>query len=58
MNRHLIEGSWKQVKGNIRLQLGKFCGNPLSIMIGKREVLSGKIQKIYGIAKHKAGKPF
>jgi len=56
MNRDVIEGNWKQFKGHIRQQWGKFCGNPLNVVLGKREMLTGKIQEIYGRAKDKAGR--
>lgn len=56
MNRDVIEGNWKQLKGYIRQQRGKFCGNPLNVILGKREILAGKIQEIYGYAIAKAGK--
>ncbi len=56
MNRDLIEGNWKQLKGTLRLQWGKLCGNPLNVILGKREQLTGKIQEIYGLAKDKTGK--
>ena len=32
------------------------CGNPLNIVLGKREQITGKIQEIYGLAKDKTGK--
>lgn len=56
MNRDVIAGNWKQLKGHARQQWGKFCGNPLNVVLGKREMLTGKIQEIYGRAKDKAGK--
>ena len=52
----LIEGNWKQFKGNIRLQWGRLCGNPLDVIIGKREMLAGKIQGICDLAKDGTGK--
>ncbi|MEQ1838164.1 MAG: CsbD family protein [Candidatus Nitrotoga sp.] len=56
MNMALIEGNWKQFKGNIRLQWGRLCGNPLDVIIGKREMLAGKIQEICDLAKDGTGK--
>ena len=56
MNRDRIEGNWKQIRGNVRKHWGMLCGNPLDVIIGKREQLTGKIQEIYGLAKDKSGK--
>ena len=47
MNRDRIEGNWKQIRGNVRKHWGMLCGNPLDVIIGKREQLTGKIQEIY-----------
>jgi uncharacterized protein YjbJ (UPF0337 family) len=56
MNWDRVEGNWKQIRGNFIKNWGKLCGNPLHVMVGKREQLTGKIQEIYGLAKDKSGK--
>ena len=56
MNWDRIEGNWKQIRGNLIKHWGFICGNPLNVILGKREQLSGKIQEIYGLAKDKSGK--
>jgi uncharacterized protein YjbJ (UPF0337 family) len=54
MNKDIIEGNWKQLKGSIQQKWGKLTDDDLDIIAGKREVMSGKIQEKYGITKDKA----
>lgn len=54
MNWDLIEGTWKQFKGNIQQQWGKLTSDQLDVIAGKREHLAGKIQVMYGIGKNEA----
>ena len=49
-----IEGSWKQLRGNIREQWGKLTDDDLDVIAGRRDALLGKIQEKYGIAKEEA----
>lgn len=51
MNRDSIEGSWKQFKGKMIAQWGKFTGNKLEELDGKGVEASGKLQEGYGAAK-------
>lgn len=51
-----IAGSWKQVKGEARMQWGKLTDNDLEEIRGQREILAGKIQQRYGIAKEEANR--
>jgi uncharacterized protein YjbJ (UPF0337 family) len=51
MNWDQIEGNWKQLKGSIQTQWGKLTDDQLDTIAGKREVLVGKIQEVYGQAK-------
>lgn len=46
-----IAGSWKQVKGEVRKQWGKLTDDDLEQIRGQRDILVGKIQQRYGIAK-------
>lgn len=56
MNNDCIEGSWKQLKGEIREKWGKLTDDDLSAIEGKRGQLAGKIQEKYGITKEEAEK--
>jgi uncharacterized protein YjbJ (UPF0337 family) len=54
MNRDIVEGSWKQLKGKVKAQWGKLTGSHLEVIDGKRVELSGEVQEGYGIAKDAA----
>ena len=54
MNRDIIEGNWKQLKGKLKEQWGKLTDDDIDVIEGKREMLAGKIQERYGIAKEEA----
>lgn len=54
MNWDRIEGNWKEFKGNIQAQWGKLTNDELDEAEGNRDVLAGKIQQRYGIAKEEA----
>lgn len=51
MNRDQIEGQWRQFKGSIRERWGKLTESDLEVIRGRKDVLVGKIQERYGIAK-------
>ncbi|OYX83985.1 MAG: hypothetical protein B7Y75_04895 [Azorhizobium sp. 35-67-5] len=51
MNWDRIEGNWKQLTGNVKAQWGKLTDDDLAEIKGNREVLEGKLQERYGIAK-------
>jgi uncharacterized protein YjbJ (UPF0337 family) len=54
MNWDRIEGNWKQLKGKAKEQWGKLTDDDLTIIAGKRDQLSGKLQERYGYAKDEA----
>jgi uncharacterized protein YjbJ (UPF0337 family) len=56
MNWDRIEGNWKQVAGQAKLQWGKLTGDDLDVIAGRREQLVGKIQERYGVARDEAEK--
>lgn len=56
MNRDIIEGNWKQIKGEVQKQWGKLTNDNLDQINGNRESLLGQIQKSYGVAKDEAEK--
>ena len=51
MNWDRIEGNWKQFKGTVRQQWGKLTDDQLDVIAGKRDLLLGRIQELYGISK-------
>ena len=56
MNRDIIAGNWKQLKGKVKEQWGKLTDNDLTEINGKREQLEGKLQERYGKAKDEVRK--
>jgi uncharacterized protein YjbJ (UPF0337 family) len=51
-----IAGQWKQVKGEARKKWGKLTDDELMQVDGNRDILAGKIQEKYGIAKEDVNK--
>ena len=49
-----ISGQWKQLRGQVRNQWGKLTDDDLEQIAGKRDILAGKLQERYGIAKEEA----
>jgi uncharacterized protein YjbJ (UPF0337 family) len=56
MNWEQIEGQWKQLKGELRSKWAKLTDDDLKNLGGKKDVLIGKIQERYGVAKDEAEK--
>lgn len=56
MNWDRIEGSWKQVSGQVREQWGKLTDDDIDVVAGRRDQLAGLIQTRYGVAKDDAEK--
>jgi uncharacterized protein YjbJ (UPF0337 family) len=56
MNWDTVKGDWKQFKGKVREQWGKLTDDELEKIQGRRDQLTGAIQKRYGIAKEEAEK--
>jgi uncharacterized protein YjbJ (UPF0337 family) len=54
MNWDQIEGQWKQFTGKVRTKWGKLTDDDISQVKGKRDILAGRIQQRYGIAKEEA----
>jgi uncharacterized protein YjbJ (UPF0337 family) len=48
MNRDILKGAWKQLKGKAQKQWGKLTNDELDQIDGEREQLVGKIQERYG----------
>jgi uncharacterized protein YjbJ (UPF0337 family) len=54
MNWDIIEGNWDQFKGKVKIQWGKLTDDHLDGIAGKRDVLAGRIQEVYGLSKEDA----
>ena len=54
MNWDQVEGKWKQYKGQIKEKWGKLTDDDLDVIEGRRNILVGKIQERYGVAKEVA----
>ncbi len=48
MNTDILEGHWKQVKGQVQQKWGKLTDDELDQIAGRREELVGRIQERYG----------
>lgn len=51
-----IAGSWKEMRGQVRTQWGKLTDDDLEMVRGQRDVLAGRIQQRYGIAREEANR--
>ncbi|MCW5626120.1 MAG: CsbD family protein [Burkholderiales bacterium] len=56
MNWDQVEGNWKVLKGKVRESWGKLTDDHVDRIAGKRQQLSGEIQKAYGVGKEEAEK--
>lgn len=56
MNWDQIKGNWKQAKGDVKAQWGKLTDDDLARIEGNRDILVGRIEEAYGIAREEAEK--
>ncbi len=54
MNTDILEGKWKQLKGQIKTRWGKLTDDDLDVAEGHSQYLAGKLQERYGLTKEKA----
>jgi uncharacterized protein YjbJ (UPF0337 family) len=54
MNRDVLAGKWKQMKGSIKEQWGKLTDDELDVVAGRYDKLAGLLQERYGWAKDRA----
>jgi uncharacterized protein YjbJ (UPF0337 family) len=54
MDTQTIEKNWFEVKGRMKARWTKFSDEELESVRGDINQLSGKIQKVYGVAKEQA----
>ncbi|MCC5956196.1 MAG: CsbD family protein [Natronohydrobacter sp.] len=56
MNTDELKGKWTQMTGSIKAKWGKLTDDDLKQAEGNRDILIGKIQEKYGVAKEEAEK--
>ena len=54
MNRNILEGNWKQIRGSIREKWGERTDDELDQIAGKRDQLAGVLQERYGYTQMEA----
>lgn len=48
MNKDIISGNWKQLKGKIQAQWGDLTDDDFTVAEGNAEYLAGRLQERYG----------
>lgn len=56
MNKDIIKGNWKELKGKVKQQWGKLTDDDLTRIEGNYDILEGALQKHYGYRKEEAKK--
>ena len=54
MNKDILEGQWKQIRGEARAWWGKLTDSDLERVAGKFDVLVGLLQEKYGYTREQA----
>jgi uncharacterized protein YjbJ (UPF0337 family) len=54
MNADVMEGKWKQMRGQMKEWWGKLTDDDFDVIAGKKDQLVGKLQEKYGWAKRDA----
>ena len=48
MNWDQLQGSWQQIKGQVRSKWGKLTDDDVAVIGGKKDILLGKLRERYG----------
>lgn len=56
INKEIIKGHWKEIKGKIKQQWGKLTDDDVSRIEGSYDELEGALQKKYGYKKEEVEK--
>ena len=54
MNKDVLEGKWKQIRGQAKGWWGKLTDDDLDRVNGKLDVLAGLLQEKYGYTRQRA----
>jgi uncharacterized protein YjbJ (UPF0337 family) len=54
MNKDILEGKWKQIRGEAKAWWGKLTDDDLDRAAGKFDVLAGILQERYGYTRERA----
>ena len=54
MNRDIMVGQWKQIKGKVKQQWGRLTDDELDQISGRYDELAGLIQERYGYSRDEA----
>jgi len=54
MNKDIVEGKWKQIRGEAKAWWGKLSDDDLDRAAGKIDVLAGLLQEKYGYSRQRA----
>ena len=54
MNQDILEGKWKQLRGEVKIRWGKLTDDDVDRIAGNAEKLVGLLQERYGIARDEA----
>jgi uncharacterized protein YjbJ (UPF0337 family) len=56
VNRDILEGNWKKMKGKVKQEWGKLTDSELEQIDGKAHELVGLVQERYGYSREEAEK--
>ena len=54
MNEDILQGQWKQLKGQVRQWWGKITDDDLEEIAGRKDKLLGMLQERYGYTRERA----
>ena len=54
MNEDIMQGKWRQLKGEVKSQWGKLTDDDLDRVAGDAEKLIGRVQERYGYQREEA----
>jgi uncharacterized protein YjbJ (UPF0337 family) len=54
MNKDVLEGQWKQLRGKVKQQWGRLTDDELDMINGRYDELAGLIQERYGYSRDEA----
>ncbi len=56
MAQDILKGKWHEMKGKVKQQWGKLTDDDITRINGSVEMLSGRLQQVYGYHKNQAEK--